>query len=72
MSRLPALTAREVVRVAQRLGYQVREGARHMVIHDGKQVITTVPRTRGSLKRGLVAGIISDLGLTREEFRRLL
>jgi predicted RNA binding protein YcfA (HicA-like mRNA interferase family) len=72
MSRLPAVTAREIVRVARRLGYPVREGAKHTIIHDGRQVITTVPRSSGSLKRGLVAGIISDLGLSAGEFRRLL
>ena len=72
MARLPGVTAREVLRVARMLGYQIREGSRHTIIHDGRQVITTVPRTGGALKRGLVAGIVSDLGLTADDFRKLL
>jgi predicted RNA binding protein YcfA (HicA-like mRNA interferase family) len=72
MSRLLALTARDILRVARRLGYQIREGAKHTIVHDGRQVVTTVPRTAGALKRGLTAGIIADLGLSVDELRKLL
>jgi len=62
----------DILRVARKLGYQVRPPKRrkHYVILDGPRIVTTVPK--GKLKKGTLAAIIKDLGITREEFNRLV
>lgn len=62
----------DILRVARKLGYQVRPPSRrkHHVIVDGPRIVTTVPK--GKLKKGTLAAIIKDLGITREEFNRLV
>jgi predicted RNA binding protein YcfA (HicA-like mRNA interferase family) len=62
----------DILRVARKLGYQVRPPKRrkHYVILDGPRIVTTVPK--GKLKRGTLAAIIKDLRITREEFNRLV
>jgi predicted RNA binding protein YcfA (HicA-like mRNA interferase family) len=62
----------DILRVARKLGYQVRPPKRrkHYVILDGPRIVTTVPK--GKLKKGTLAAIIKDLGLTRGEFNRLV
>jgi|OpeIllAssembly_1097287.scaffolds.fasta_scaffold1497724_1 predicted RNA binding protein YcfA (HicA-like mRNA interferase family) len=61
-----------VLRVARKLGFQVRAPKRrkHYVILDGPRIVTTVPK--GRIKKGTLEAIIKDLGITREEFNRLL
>lgn len=72
MAKLPQVKPSGVMRVAKQLGYQVEEGRKHTVIHDGVKVITTVPRGSKAIKKGTLSGIIKDLGLTVEEFKELL
>lgn len=62
----------DILRVVRKLGYQVRPPRRrkHYVILDGPRIVTTVPK--GRVKRGTLEAIIKDLGLTREEFNRLV
>jgi predicted RNA binding protein YcfA (HicA-like mRNA interferase family) len=62
----------DILHVARKLGYRVRplKRRKHYVILDGPRIVTTVPK--GKLKRGTLAAIIKDLGLTKEEFNRLM
>jgi predicted RNA binding protein YcfA (HicA-like mRNA interferase family) len=63
---------KDVVRVAKKLGYQVRQPKRrkHYVIIDGPRIVTIVPK--GKIKQGTLSGIIKDLGLTKERFNKLV
>jgi predicted RNA binding protein YcfA (HicA-like mRNA interferase family) len=76
MTRLPALTAGEVLRALQRAGFVVirTSGSHHRVVHpDDPSRATTVPvHARKTLKRGTLYGIIKQAGLTVDEFRALL
>jgi predicted RNA binding protein YcfA (HicA-like mRNA interferase family) len=75
MSKLPAIRARDVARVAQSLGFVLdRQRGSHAVYlrgDDKKRVV--IPMHSGKdLKPGTLRGIISDLGITPDEFMKLL
>jgi predicted RNA binding protein YcfA (HicA-like mRNA interferase family) len=75
MSRLPKVRAREVARVAQTIGFVLdRQRGSHAVYlraSDGRRVV--IPMHSGTdLKLGTLRGIISDMGLTPDEFAKLL
>ena len=75
MSKLPALRARDVVRVAQRLGFVLdrQRGSHAVYLHVTDRRRVVIPMHAGiDLKPGTLRGIISDLGLTPEEFTKLL
>jgi len=59
------------VRALERAGFHVaREGAKHIVMTDGKRIIT-IPR-HDPVNAFTMGGIVRDAGLTEEKFRRLL
>lgn len=72
MTKLPQVTSSSVLRVTKKLGYSIKMGSKHIVIHDGTKVITTVPRGNKPIKTGTLRGIIKDLGLKVEDFSKLL
>ena len=73
--KLPVVRAREVIRVAQRLGFVLdRQKGSHAVYRrasDGARVVIPVHAGK-NLKPKTLAGIIEDLGLTVEQFRDML
>ena len=58
----------------ERKGWKLlRTRGSHLVFaHPDHQKLVTVPNHPGDLKRPLVAGILKDAGISREEFLRLL
>jgi len=73
--RLPALTAREVIRALGRAGFVVSRtsGSHCRLIHDADPARkVTVPVHSGDLKRGTLRAIIAQSGLTVAEFLTLL
>jgi predicted RNA binding protein YcfA (HicA-like mRNA interferase family) len=71
MSKLPAVRARDVVRVAEALGFQFdRQRGSHAIYYrasDRRRVV--IPMHAGKdLKPGTLRGIIADLGVSAEEF----
>jgi len=75
-SRLPSLTAQQVIRALERGGFLVVrvKGSHHIMEHaQDPSRRTTVPLHKGKdLPRGLVRKIINDVGLTVDEFQALL
>jgi predicted RNA binding protein YcfA (HicA-like mRNA interferase family) len=74
MSRLPQLTARELVRFLKSQGFtEDRQSGSHLtLIHAGKRLAVTVPMHTGcDLGRGLVHRILKDAGYSVEDFLRL-
>lgn len=73
--KLPAVTAREVARVAERLGFVLhRQKGSHAVYYrqqDKSRVVIPMHAGR-NIKPKTLAGMIDDMGLTPEEFRELL
>lgn len=69
MPPLPVLSGREVVRVFERLGWQlVRQVGSHMILtRAGSNASLSVPNHR-EVARGTLRGLIRAAGLTVEEF----
>lgn len=73
--KLPVIRAREVIRVATKLGFALdRQKGSHAVYRrprDGARVVIPVHSSK-DLKPKTLAGIMEDLGLTAEQFVDLL
>jgi predicted RNA binding protein YcfA (HicA-like mRNA interferase family) len=73
--RLPAVTGKDVVRAAQRLGFDFRRqtGSHTIYVRPTDHARVVIPMHRGvAIKRKTLRGIIEDLKLTVEEFSKLL
>jgi predicted RNA binding protein YcfA (HicA-like mRNA interferase family) len=74
MSRLPALTGLRLIKALQKSGFGVirRRGSHHFLRHpDGR--CTVVPVHRGeTIGRGLLARILKDCEITRDDLREML
>jgi len=74
-SRLPAVKPSEVLRALRRGGFFVHHvsGSHYVLKHPGKPHLrVTVPYHNRDLKRGTLASILEQAGLTSEEFVELL
>ncbi len=70
MSKLPLLSWREVVKALIKAGFQVaRQKGSHMILVKD-EIAVPVPKHK-EIKRGLLIEIISEAGLTKEEFLKL-
>jgi len=71
MPKIPAIRAREVVRVAESIGFIFdRQRGSHAVYYrssDGRRIVIPMHGTK-DLKPGTLRGIIYDMGLTVDEF----
>lgn len=72
MTKLPSIKGDRVVKALLKKGYFKKEGSKHTIIHDGKQIITTVPRGSRPIKRGTLKGILKDAEISINEFLNLL
>lgn len=77
MTRLPAVTARQLVAVAERVGFVFdRQKGSHAVYvrktENGATMIVVPMHKSRSLKRGTLHGLIDDMGLSTQEFIDLL
>ncbi len=71
----PVATAKDVVRVAQRLGFEFRRqsGSHAIYVRGTDQARVVIPIHSGqTLKRKTLRGIIQDLRISVEEFTNLL
>jgi predicted RNA binding protein YcfA (HicA-like mRNA interferase family) len=74
VSRLPQLTARELVRFLKRQGFsEDRQSGSHLtLIHDAKRVAVTIPIHSGcDLGRSLAHRILKDAGFSADDYIRL-
>jgi predicted RNA binding protein YcfA (HicA-like mRNA interferase family) len=69
LADLPTLPHFRVVRALERAGFRVIRQGKHVVMSDGKAVVS-VPR-HNPVNRWTLAGIIEDAGLTVKQFREL-
>lgn len=70
---LPVVSGQRLVKALERDGWQVaRQRGRHVRLkHPERRISLTVPLHR-ELKRGTLAGILTDAALDSERLRRLL
>ena len=72
--KLPAVTAKEVVRVAERLAFVFRRqrGSHAIYVRASDQARVVIPMHAGELKRKTLRAIIQDLRITVKEFQGML
>ena len=73
--KLPAITAKQAAAVAQRLGFALRRqrGSHAIYVRASDKKRVVIPMHSGSiLKPKTLRGIIEDMKLTVDEFRKLL
>lgn len=74
MTRMPQVTARELVRFLKAQGFiEDRQSGSHLTLwHEGRNVSVTVPVHTGTdIGRGLATRILKDGGFTVEDYLRL-
>jgi predicted RNA binding protein YcfA (HicA-like mRNA interferase family) len=64
------ITAKQLKKVALKLGYRIKEGAKHSLVYSESRLVATVPR--GQIKPGTLAAILKQMGISRNEFDNLL
>ena len=75
MAKLPLITAREFIKILNKIGFQtIRQSGSHVFLRHNDGRTTVVPKHPGEkLDRGLLNKILKqDLQISREEFEKLL
>lgn len=74
MTRLPAITPRDLVAAPKRIGFEEhhQKGSHLALRHPVTKRRTIVAMHRKDLKRSTVKGILLEAGLTEEDILRLL
>ncbi len=75
MTKLPQLTAVELIKIFSKIGFKaIRQEGSHIFLRHDDGRTTVIPNHPGrKLDRGLLLKIIKkDIGISREEFERLL
>lgn len=72
--RLPSVTAKQLVRVAEQLGFSFRRqtGSHAIYVRANDQARVVIPMHSGDLKRKTLRGIIQDMKISVDEFAELL
>jgi predicted RNA binding protein YcfA (HicA-like mRNA interferase family) len=68
--KLPGIPHLQAVRALEKAGFRVVREGKHVVMSDGRRILTT-PR-HNPVNAYTTGGIVIDAGLTIEEFRKLL
>lgn len=70
MGGIPGINHLDAVRALEKAGFRVVRQSRHIVMSDGRRIIT-IPR-RNPVNAFTMAGIVKDAGLTPDGFKKLL
>ncbi len=72
--RLPSIRPRQLIRVLEKKGWKLArsKGSHHHFTHPDSPIVITVAVHTKDVKRGTLSGILSDAGISRDEFLRLL
>ncbi|MBI4210331.1 MAG: type II toxin-antitoxin system HicA family toxin [Candidatus Diapherotrites archaeon] len=72
MPKLPVVSAKEVLKVASKLGFHpVRQTGSHIILRNENMARLVIPNHK-SMKPGTLLQILKTLQLTKEEFWKLL
>jgi predicted RNA binding protein YcfA (HicA-like mRNA interferase family) len=74
MNQRPAITGRQLVRGLEQHGFAVVRvrGSHHRLAHAGGRKTVVPIRSGDTISKGLLAGILKDCGLTRDDIDRFL
>jgi predicted RNA binding protein YcfA (HicA-like mRNA interferase family) len=72
--KLPRLTAKELIRVLERKGweYDRGRGSHHIYVHVATRRTLSVPMARRVMSIGTLSHLLKDAEISREELRKLL
>ena len=72
-AELPAVTPKQLARIAERLGFEFRRqrGSHAIYVRSSDQARVVIPMHSGDLKRKTLRGIVADLKISLEEFHRM-
>jgi predicted RNA binding protein YcfA (HicA-like mRNA interferase family) len=70
MPKLPGVTHLDAVRALEKIGFRIARQGKHIVMTDGTRVVT-VPR-HNPVNAITMGNIVRDVGLTNDQFRKLL
>lgn len=72
--KLPRLTAKELIRVLERKGWQHdrSRGSHHVYVHPVTRRTLTVPLARRVMSIGTLSRLLKDAEISRDELRELL
>jgi predicted RNA binding protein YcfA (HicA-like mRNA interferase family) len=72
--KLPTATAKDLVRIAERLGFVFRRqrGSHAIYVRASDHARVVIPMHRGEIKRKTLRAIIQDLKISVEEFVAML
>ena len=73
-AEFPVATAKQVARIAERLGFALRRqrGSHAIYVRASDRARVVIPMHSGDLKRKTLRGIIENLKISVEEFREML
>ncbi len=74
MIRLPSVSSRRVISILKKAGFtEHHQTGSHVTLkHSLTDLRVVVPLHRGDLKRGTLHGILSQAGISEDDFRNLL
>jgi hypothetical protein len=67
-----SFTAKQLIRAAKKLGYEIKEGSKHTLVFDpltGRR-ISTIPR--GFIPKGTYNAILKQFGITEKQLKNLI
>ena len=72
--KLPAVTAKELARIAEKLGFTLRRqrGSHAIYVREIDHARVVIPMHSGELKRKTLRGIVQDLRISIEQLRDML
>lgn len=73
MSKLPSVKPKQLAKIVEKLGFVLdrQKGSHAVYLHIDDFRRTVIPMHNKDLKPGTLRGILSDIGLTPEEFIKL-
>lgn len=70
MPKLPGINHLDAVRALGKIGFRIARQGKHIILTDGTRAVS-IPR-HNPVNAITMGNIVRDVGLTNEEFRRLL
>lgn len=73
--KLPVVTGKALLRALKKAGWMVHHvrGSHHQLMHEqSKKKITVAIHAGKEIKRGMLSGILKEIGMDGEDLRRLL